>query len=148
MKEQMKRSVWILVGIGAVLIVTVFFFAQDEQKKVTDFVITHKAELESIALNYLGGDETTVKYRGAEVDAVYAGEYPMVQFYYSGSGLAPSTTYYGFYYSSDDVPAAFQNVEVELTPTASDEWTWDDGTDNGGWTKRIAEHWFYYEAWF
>ena len=82
------------------------------------------------------------------MDGVFQGEQKIVQFYFSGKGLVPSSTYYGFYYSEENTPAAFQNVSEELEPVSENEWTWSDGTDNGGMTKRIVDNWFYYEAWF
>ena len=66
-----------------------------------------------------------------------------------GVGIAPASKYYGFYYSPDDVPVAYQNVNDNLTHVSDDEWKWsDNGTDNGDRTIRIIENWFYYEAWF
>lgn len=106
--------------------------------------------MEDIALEHLNGDETVTEYKGIEVKGMYSGEHPIVQFYYSGTGIVTSSTYYGFYYSKDDVPAAFQNGAYELVPASDSEWAWeeDEGTDNGGLTKRITDNWFYYEAWF
>ena len=148
MKKKMRHPVWILVAIGVAVAFSAFFFSQNKQTKIADFVITNESELESIALNCLDGDETIAEYKGVEVGGVYSGEHQIVQFDYSGSGVVPSTTYYGFYYSRDNVPTAFQNAEIELVSASDDEWTWDDGTDNGGLTKRITECWFYYEARF
>ncbi len=150
MKKRVQRSAKILVGTGIVLVaaLSVFLFLWNEQKKITDFVVSNRTELESIALSCLNGDKTTDEYKGVKVDGVYSGEHRIVQFYYSGLGLAPSAKYYGFYYSGDNVPAAFQNAEVELVPASADEWTWEDGTDNCGLTKRITDGWFYYEASF
>ena len=72
-----------------------------------------------------------------------------MQFLYFAFGLVPSTRYYGFYYSQDDVPVPFQNAGAVLSQVSEEEWNWyDAGTDNGGRTKRITDHWFYYEAWF
>ena len=71
-----------------------------------------------------------------------------MQFFSGGFGLAPASTYCGFYYSEDGVPAAYQNVDVPLTPAGEDRWRWSDGTDNGGVTRRITGHWFSYRAWF
>ena len=55
--------------------------------------------------------------------------------------------YYGFYYSLDDVPLAFQNVPVPLEETA-DGWTWRAEGDNHGLTRRLSPHWYYFEAHF
>lgn len=55
--------------------------------------------------------------------------------------------YYGFYYSLDDVPLAFQNVPVPLEET-TDGWTWRAEGDNHGLTRRLSPHWYYFEAHF
>lgn len=138
------------IGVSVILvaILSAFIFSRNDEKKITDFVIANHTELENIALSYISGDETLAKYKGVEVEGVYSGEHQIVQFYHSGAGLVPSTTYYGFYYSKDNVPVAYQNCGYETVPASDNEWMWDDGTDNGGLTKRITDCWFYYEAWF
>lgn len=112
------------------------------------FVLAHRTELEEIAADCLSREETVERYWSVRVDGLFPGEHPIVQFSTGGWGLAPSSTYWGFYYSESGRPAAFQNVDQELTPVSEDEWSWTDGTDNGGVTRRIDEHWFTYEAWF
>lgn len=150
MKKQTRLWVWGIVGIGAILIVVLStsIFMRDNKKQITDFVITNRTELENIAFSYMSGNATIEKYKGIEVDGVYSGKHQIVQFYYSSVGIVPSTNYYGFYYSKDNVPVPFQNCEYELVSTSDDEWIWDDGTGNGGLTKKITDCWFYYEAWF
>ena len=115
---------------------------------IARFVLSHRAELEAIAADCLGGDRTAERYKGAEVEGVFPGETPIVQFSTVGWGLAPSARYWGFYYSASGRPAAYQNVDMELVPVSDDQWTWTDGTDNGGVTRRIDGHWFSYQAWF
>ena len=77
MKKQRQHSVWILVGIGVVLVIilSVLIFSGNKQKRIIDFVTDNKTELESIALSYLHGDITTTKYKGVEVDGLYSGEH-------------------------------------------------------------------------
>lgn len=88
---------------------------------IARFVLSHRAELEAIAADCLGGDRTAERYKGAEVEGVFPGENPIVQ---------------------------FSTVGWELVPVSDDQWTWSDGTDNGGVTRRIDGHWFSYQAWF
>lgn len=70
-----------------------------------------------------------------------------VEFYCGGSGLVPSSNYYGFYYSPDDIPLA---VDVTLTENLNPQgdgfgWEEPDG-DNWYYTERIMENWYYYES--
>ena len=55
--------------------------------------------------------------------------------------------YYGFYFSPDDVPLAFQNAPISLeeTPTG---WQWRGEGDDHGSTRRLSPHWYYFEAYF
>lgn len=148
--KKIKRSVWGLAGVLFALgiVLSAAFFSRNEEKQITDFVIQHQEELESIVGSCLNGGSTVTTYKGVEVEGLYSGVHPIVQFYYSGSGLVPSTTYYGFYYSEDDVPVVYQNCKYDLVSHSDNEWKWTDGTDNGGVTKRITDHWFYYAVWF
>lgn len=118
------------------------------EEKTTDFVEDNQAELEKIAFSHLAGDDSAEEYDGVAVEGVYSGERLIVQFLCGGKGLGPSAAYYGIYDSKDDVPTCFQNTDAALVFASEDAWTRNDGTDNGGVTRKIAPHWFYYEAWF
>ena len=132
--------------ISALLLMTVR--SGDHPAGIERFVAANQAALEKIAADCLSGGQTAARYKSVEIEGVFPGEHRIVQFFSSGFGLVPSSTYCGFYYSEDGVPAAYQNVDVPLTPAGEDAWRWSDGTDNGGMTRRITEHWFSYRAWF
>ena len=132
--------------IPALLLMTVR--SGDHPAGIERFVAANQAALEEIAADCLRGSQTAARYKGVEIEGVFPGEHRIVQFFSGGFGLAPASTYCGFYYSEDGVPAAYQNVDVPLTPAGEDAWRWSDGTDNGGMTRRITEHWFSYRAWF
>ena len=132
--------------IPALLLMTVR--SGDHPAGIERFVAANQAALEEIAADCLRGSQTAARYKSVEIEGVFPGEHRIVQFFSGGFGLTPSSTYCGFYYSEDGVPAAYQNVDVPLTPAGEDAWRWSDGTDNGGMTRRITEHWFSYQAWF
>ena len=72
----------------------------------------------------------------------------MVEFYTDGSGLAPGSTYEGFYYSANDehIPHQGSNSEME---TWGDSAQWVDAmenSDNWGTSTRILPRWFWFEA--
>ena len=75
-------------------------------------------------------------------------EHDMIQFTLGGRGLVPSSTYYGCYYSPDDVPLAFQSMDVKLTQNGHDYWFWTEAGDNRGATSKIRDCWYYFEASF
>ena len=134
-----------VVAVFAVLGVTVLRSYED---KIYSFVLENREGLEAETLKILGGQKDSDSFRGVEIEGVYGGKNNIVQFFYGGFGIVPSAKYYGFYYSENDVPAAYQNCDYELAKTGENSWEWSDGTDNGGITKRITDNWFYYEAWF
>jgi hypothetical protein len=74
----------------------------------------------------------------------WEGEHSMVEFLVTTRG----DTYYGCYYSPDDVPLAFQNTAAELTQCGHDSWKWSAEGDNSGKTMKIMDHWYYFEASF
>ena len=70
--------------------------------------------------------------------------HPMTEFVIMSYG----NTFYGCYYSPDDVPLAFQNYDTELTQDGHDYWVWQADGDNHGATSKIIDHWYYFEASF
>ena len=112
------------------------------EKRVARYVASHQSELQSSMDAYF--------HRGlplshdSAIPAVnhWPGQHPMVEYIlFTGSG------YYGFYYSPDDVPLAFQNAPISLeeTPTG---WQWRGEGDDHGSTRRLSPHWYYFEAYF
>ncbi len=71
-------------------------------------------------------------------------EHRMTEFLMTSLG----DTYYGCYYSPDDVPFAFQGTNVELIPDDHNTWTWTGEGDNHGSTTRIREGWYIFTASF
>ena len=74
------------------------------------------------------------------------GGHPIGEFCF-GPSILHGRQYYGCYYSPDDVPRGFQNVEVTLVPDGENRWTWRAEGDNHGMTKKISDKWYYFEAW-
>ncbi len=73
------------------------------------------------------------------------GEQDMMEFMLGGKGLVPQSSYYGCYYSYEDVPLPFHNADLPLTPTENG-WSWQGEGDNRGRTQKIKDHWYYFEA--
>ncbi len=145
----MKKRIALAAGaLLFVCLVILWAGNRSSQAGIRRFVLSHQTELEKIAADCLSQGRMVERYKGVEVEGVYPGASPIVQFYTGGRGLVPSAAYWGFYYSESGQPAAYQNVDMELVPVSENEWAWTDGTDNGGVTRRIDAHWFSYQAWF
>ncbi|MFI3327148.1 MAG: hypothetical protein R3Y35_13410 [Clostridia bacterium] len=142
-----KKNIIIISAIF-ILIISFAIVFSNTKNNINNFVLNNQDELLSISNTCLNGGVIEEKFKKAKLDGVFYGENDIVQFTYSSTGLAPSSKYYGFYYSENNTPVAFQNADIALTEISDDNWEWTDGTDNGGITTKIEENWFYYEAWF
>ena len=72
----------------------------------------------------------------------------VVAFYMGGFGLAPSSVYYGFYYSPEDIPVGTGEGQLVKAEEDSACWSWQGYGDNGGGIRRIKPNWYYYKCWF
>ena len=70
------------------------------------------------------------------------GEHPMTEFILDAKG----GTYYGVYYSPDDVPLSFQNAGLPLEEDSEGGWTWETDGNNRGTTQRLQPGWYYFTA--
>ena len=144
----------VLLSVGLIVFLG---FMLSPYRRIEYFVKRHEAALTKIAQTELSGShqhKSDEKFHGVEIDGVFEGDHPMVQFYSFGFGLVPSSSYYGFYYSPDDVPLPFQNADEFRVISGSDDAADPDTTrfrgvgDNGCEVKRILPCWYYYNAWF
>lgn len=146
-----KKRILLIILICSVVTLIIYCINRDQQeKKIIAFVEENKSDLLRIASRQLEGDFSVSTYKNIKIDGVFKNSESesIVQFFYSGAGIAPAGIYYGFYYSPTDTPAAFQNFDISLK-RENGKWSWsEENTDNGGITKRISEGWYYYEAWF
>lgn len=148
----MKKRV-VIPSILLLLVIAFIFYRSSKptaEEQITSIVESHESELKELSIQQLNGDFSSTSFDNIKVDGVYTNEdgESIVQFFYSGLGIAPAGKYYGFYYSPNDIPVAFQNTDYKLEKD-NGIWKWSEGnSDNGGFTKRISECWYYYEAWF
>ena len=141
----MKRWIWIMLAV--ILIVGVLLI-NNPQIRTNLFVrIYHEKIEEGLRLNSGVPADDAVLF-GYKYVNTWEGEHSMAEFLISSSGFGSETTYYGCYYSPDDVPLAFQNTEAELTQCGHDSWKWSAEGDNEGKTMKIMDHWYYFEASF
>lgn len=130
----------IMVFMAVVLIVGAVVWANTPERKAFRFVDQHSTELSEILDNEQPIPVTLSGKHYNNWDA----EHPMDEFILHTWG----NTYYGCYYSPDDIPLAFQNYNVSLIADGKDCWQWSVQGDNQGITKKIADKWYYFEASF
>ena len=78
----------------------------------------------------------------------FVGNDEMIQFTLSARGFGSQTSYYGVYYSYEDVPHTFQYGDWDLTEIREGVWEWQAEGDNHGLTEKIRDHWYYFEMYF
>ncbi len=139
----MKKHKWIWIAVVIVVIAAVFLF-NSPKFRAKLFVGLYAETIENgmAAGNGVPADDAILfGYRSVNT---WEGEHAMTEFIL----LTRGDTYYGVYYSPDDVPVAFQNVPAELTQDGHDYWVWKAEGDNHGTTSKIQDHWYYFEASF
>ena len=133
---HVKKRIWLLC-LAALSLFLVFKIAFNPYARISRYVNQNEGNLRGSCEFYL--NQKYVNKADTEIDVmgIYGGEHKIVQFFYSGKGIAPSGVYYGFYYSPDDIPVPYCNGDEELKMVSEDEWIWEEVGDNGGRIRKI-----------
>jgi hypothetical protein len=113
------------------------------ERRVTRYVEAHQAELQTSMDRYFEQGQPLSYGVGILAANDWPGRHPMVEYILFTIG----SDYYGFYYSPEDVPLAFQNDAVSLTELA-DGWQWQGEGESRGFTRRFSPRWFCFKAHF
>ena len=136
--------------IVLVLVIAIIFFGFVLQDRlIQSYVSLCEDKLEAYAVTLLDSAEERIDSYGFWNTSCYPVQ-GMVEFQTGGWGLAPSSTYKGFYYSADNTHKVFSAADIAHASLEinGDYATWTDGTDNHGSSTRIVDKWFWYEASF
>ena len=110
----MKKRKWLWIGLIVIIVVSVLVMGNPQIRTNLFVRLYHEDIEEGLRLN-AGVPADDAVLLGYESVNAWPGEHSMVEFMISGFGLGSATSYYGCYYSPDDVPLAFQNMDVKLT---------------------------------
>lgn len=150
----MKIKKLVLCIIILFIILSCTYKKEDNFESISEYVNENYEELEKIAKEYIKGNNvdypkiiSNISVHGKDDIYVFSNN-TIVEFMVKGYGLVPSSTYIGFYYSENDIPAAFQNENRELNKIKQNRWEWIGTGDNHGITIKIRNNWYYYEASF
>ena len=139
-----KKAKIVAIGLACILFVVVICVYASPRSRVSLFVHSyHQLIEESLAGGHGVPADDAVLFGYKYVNS-WDAEHPMTEFVIMSRG----DTYYGCYYSPDDVPLAFQNTDVELIQNGHDYWEWSADGDNHGATSFILKNWYYFEASF
>lgn len=160
-----KRKIWTkaasVIVIAAVWICLIRCHFNYE-RRISRFVMKYETELTELSETYLAAEprerrllfEEWKKENGHNVQLTGLFPEEVVAFYVGGFGLAPSSVYYGFYYSPEDIPISTGEGKLKLSDKEAGQnsekkhWSWQGYGDNGGEIVKIKEHWYYYKCWF
>lgn len=147
-----KRMMAGLVLVVA-LIAAASFLTGDTKGIITGDFSNNQAEMTALAQSMLDDktDEALFdKYSSTYDISVWKTEDVIVQFVAYTEGLAPAGKYVGVYYSPDDVVTTFQGSAgtMKITENGAGFDLQEAGSDNGGYTEKISDNWYYFEAWF
>ena len=141
----MKKGIRIFaVVLACICILTVVSIYSIPRLRVSLFVHTYHEWIEEGLTAGHGVPADDAVFLGYEAVNSWPGPHPMTEFIITSRG----STYYGCYFSPDDVPLAFQNTDAELTQSGHDSWQWYAQGDNRGETSRITDRWYYFKASF
>lgn len=148
-KKLLRRPTSKAIRIGlcillAIALIAVFLFYP---QIVRGYVLGAHDHLEAYALEALeAGDAGSYGFWNVSV-------YPeagMVEFRTGGSGLAPGSTYEGFYYSASDSHTPFMGLVWEMDVQGDTTYWYDDPETSDNWCSsiRITDHFYWFEAHF
>ena len=143
----MKKAAYIVPALSLLVSSTLYGCGLDRDMAI-DYYNSSKSELEAAVAEILESRSAD----GIALDGIlsisyWGGDNAIIEFEVYASGLVPSSTYGGIYYSVDGEPSGFQNVDVTLNET-DDGWEWQGDGDNRGFTTHIEGNWYTYEASF
>ena len=95
-------------------------------------------ELETIAKNYLNANMVEYPEYVKGVESIQGDKTDIVEFFVKQDESI------GFYYSTKDIPVAYQNVETDLIELGGNKYTWElEG--NKGTIIKIRDNWYFYK---
>lgn len=147
--KKSKKKILIIIGLVIGFVIFVKWYSNPE-RRIFAMVERNFEEYEIAAQQMLKGEipASGVEALGVRDIRVRKGEHVVVDFFVTGDGLVPSSGYYGFYYSPEDLPLMVLDVMVKLTEYEPGAWNWQGTGDNNGVIKKITDGWYYYEATF
>lgn len=149
---QIKRnSKTMMIILAAIIIVLAAGIINAPANKAKLVLNLWHDDFEANSISALQNSNADDKLHGVKLDGVFKSqasgndEAGIVQYTMNAYGLPSAGAYYGFYYSPDDEPAAYQNIDCRLKEDGENRWSWSkDGAS--GVTYKICDKFYYYKA--
>lgn len=141
------------IYIPIIMILMVVLLCRDDleskEREIATYVYKNQETLTHMASTALdAGTDQVILIDGVNDISCWDENGSFVDFNYYSIGLGSvGGTRYGFYYSPDDTPSAYggQNVHLSLDENG---WIWNCEDESHGYTMKIMDNWYYYEASF
>ncbi len=145
-----NRKIIIVILLVIVLILIAWILNAPANKAKLVLNLWHD-DFEANSISALQNSNADDKLHGVRLDGIFksqaseSDEAGIVQYMVKAYGLPSAGTYYGFYYSPDDEPAAYQNIDCRLMEDGDNRWSWSkDGAS--GVTYKICDKFYYYKV--
>lgn len=145
-----NRKIIIVILLVIVLILIAWILNAPANKSKLVLNLWHD-DFEANSISALQNSNADDKLHGVKLDGIFksqaseSDEAGIVQYMVKAYGLPSAGTYYGFYYSPDDEPAAYQNIDCRLMEDGDNRWSWSkDGAS--GVTYKICDKFYYYKV--
>ncbi len=135
-----KKKIIIVVVIILLLAVGSVFFIP--KIRVSLFVHSYHELIEDAMAAGHGVPADDAVFFGYDAVNSWEGTYAMTEFVIMSFG----DKYYGCYYSPDDEPLAFQNIDTKLSQDGHSYWEWKVDDSIFGSTSKIMDKWYYFDA--
>ena len=139
--KKKKTVKIVVVFLVCILIVSAICIFTVPKLRTTLFVHLYHELIEDglTAGNGVPADDAV--FLGYDAVNTWDGNHPMTEFVVMSKG----DTHYGCYYSPDDIPLAFQNIDTELTQDGHAYWKWS-AEERQGATSKIIDYWYFFEV--
>ena len=145
--KYMKKRMCIVLCISIFLIFLLTIYQHNIKWRIVNIVEQNIDRYAVVADELLRGTSST-KTSLSGIKHIEGWNDVQVDFTYEYRGFGSKTSYYGFYYSVDDTPRAFQamNVSFELQGKGM-KWN-EENSDNWCYVEKIQDNWYYFEIHF
>lgn len=145
-----NRKIIIVILLVIVLILIAWILNAPANKSKLVLNLWHD-DFEANSISALQNCNAEDKLHGVRLEGIFksqaseSDETGIVQYTVNAYGLPSAGAYYGFYYSPDDEPAAYQNIDCRLKEDGDNRWSWSkDGAS--GVTYKICDKFYYYKV--
>ena len=149
---QIKRnSKTMMIILAAIIIVLAAGIINAPANKAKLVLNLWHDDFEANSISALQNSNADDKLHGVKLDGIFksqaseSDETGIVQYTVNAYGLPSAGAYYGFYYSPDDEPAAYQNIDCRLKEDGENRWSWSKD-EASGVTYKICDKFYYYKV--